>query len=584
MRLKPVIFQALSIFLAKLLRLSLPAVMLVAWSCANRVPPTGGPKDKKPPKLLHSVPTTGDRNFRGRLLALEFDEYIQANKFKDQLIITPRINGSYTYKIRKRTVLIEFDSAFAPNTTYTLNFREAIVDITEKNPARDLVIAFSTGDHLDTLTLSGQVNDLLTDLPAKEVTVGLYPEDDTLDIFSGQPYYFTRTNKGGHYEFGYLKQGRYRLYAFADQNKNLTCQSRNEPYGFLPEPVTIDTNTVADTLYLVQLNIDSLKITRTRSSGRYYLVSANKYITDTQLQAANDSTLYYRYTDNHKTLKFYKTFDIPDSLAVYASLSDSAGFVVQDTFYLQFPETNRRPDEFKVNYSKPHASKTYRYLKGSVNFSKPLLHINPDSIYIRYDSLEFYPLKELINLQYDTANLKLSYLSSIPPAIFDSLEQRKKRLQNKNMNKTAAGRDLSTLKGKSSGRYELVFGSGVFLSVEQDTSEVNSQELKFTDASQFALLTGKVITNQRAYLIQLLDSKYKVVQQVRNEREYTFKEIPPGEYMLRVLIDSNGNGRWDAGNILLNQLPEPVRIYHDEAGNRKTALRANWDVQIDLQF
>ncbi len=578
------IFQALSIFFAKLLRLSLPFVVLFAWSCANRVPPTGGPKDKKPPKLLHSVPTSGDRNFRGRLLALEFDEYIQANKFKDQLIITPRINGSYTYKIRKRTVLIEFDSAFAPNTTYTLNFREAIVDITEKNPARDLVIAFSTGDHLDTLTLSGQVNDLLTDLPAKDVTIGLYPEDDTLDIFSGQPYYFTRTNKGGHYEFGYLKQGRYRLYAFADNNKNLTCQSRNEPYGFLPAPIAIDTNTIADTLYLVQLNIDSLKITRTRSSGRYFLVSANKYITDTRLQAANDSILYYRYTDNHKTLKFYKTFDVPDSLAVYATLTDSAGFVVQDTFYVQFPETNRRPDEFKVNYSKPHASKTYRYLKGTISFAKPLTHINPDSIYIRYDSLEFYPLKESIELRYDTANLKLYYHSPIPAAIFDSLEQRQKKVQNKNLAKPTAGRDLSSMQGKARGRYELVFATGTFISVEQDTAEAYTKELQFTEASQFALLTGKVNASQPYYIIQLLNNKYKVVEEEKNVSEYTFKEIPPGEYMLRVLIDSNGNGRWDAGNILRNQLPEPVIIYHDEAGNRKTALRANWEVQIDLQF
>jgi len=191
-------------------------LILIIWGCANRIAPTGGPRDEDPPTVITSVPLYGERNYQSLEVTLEFDEFVNVKNLKEQLIITPRIDGDYDYKVRKRTIYIEFEEPFADSTTYTLNFREGIVDITESNPAENMLLAFSTGNLLDTLEITGTLVDLLTKAPMEDAVVGLYPIDDTLDIFSGPPYYFTQTNEEGNYIFNNIKDGDYLMYSFED--------------------------------------------------------------------------------------------------------------------------------------------------------------------------------------------------------------------------------------------------------------------------------------------------------------------------------------------------------------------------------
>ncbi len=565
-------------------------ISALAWSCANRVAPTGGPKDTDPPEVVFISPTPGQRNFKGQAVVIEFNEYVTFNNLKEELIITPRIEGDYEYKIRKKVVYVEFDQPFADSTTYTLNFREGITDITEKNPAVDLQLAFSTGNMLDTLMVSGEVINLLTKKPATAATVGLYPIDDTLDIFSGPPYYFTKTNKTGQYIFRNIKSGTYKLYAFNDDNKDLVCQSDRESYAFLTEPIILDTALIADTLELFALNIDTLQITRTRSSGRYFLVTSNKYLTAASLRAANDSTLVYKFDDDHRGLKIYQTFTIKDSLMVLATVRDSLDMIARDTFYLRFPETTRKPDEFKVSASEAKASKTTKELSGSLYFNKPLKHLLLDSLAIRKDSLEHYLVDSTLNYTYDTLENQFDYTISLPQPVIDSLTR--KPAANKSTKAGAAPpaigrRNIAATPGPaatSKKSYQLYLPQGAIISIEDDTAQAINQKIKFTDAAQSGLLTGKVTTDYPSYFIQLLDNEFKVVAEQKNVATYTFREIAPGEYFIRIMIDENENGKWDPGNIHLNRLPEKVIIYQDADGNSKTAIRANWEITVDLSF
>ncbi len=562
----------------------------LTWSCANRVQPTGGPKDTDPPEVIYISPEPGQRNFRGQVVIFEFNEYVTLNNLKEELIITPRISGDYTYKIKRRAVYLVFDEPFADSTTYTLNFREGITDITEKNPATDLQLAFSTVELLDTLTLSGSVVNLMTKKPADNTTVGLYPIADTLDIFSGPPYYFTKTNKAGAYTFRNIKDGEYKLYAFKDDNKDLVCQSDREAYAYLTHTIYLDTALIADTLELYNLNIDTLKISRTRVSGRYFLVSANKYITRAKLQAANDSTLVYKFDDDHKGLKIYQTFAIKDSLPVYATVYDSLGMVAQDTFYLQFPETTRKPDAFKVSMAEPKASKTLKKLSGTIKFNKPLQQFLIDSLAIKKDSLANYPVGGAITYTYDTLENLFTYTVALPQQLLDSLT---KKPMNKDKAKAALtggfnrGNTMNratptTGTGKKS--YTVFLPKGTIISVENDTANTLNKQIKFTEATQTGLLTGNITTDYKSYVVQLLDGEFNMVQEQKNVARYTFREITPGEYYLRILVDENENGKWDPGDIRQNIPPEKVIVYHDEEGNSKTAIRANWEVTIDLAF
>jgi hypothetical protein len=542
----------------------------MAWACANRVQPTGGPKDEDPPKLLGSIPKDGQRNFKQLEVQLLFNEFITLKGLKEQLIITPRIDSEYSYKYKKRTVYVEFEEPLADSTTYTLNFREGVVDITEGLPAENLQLAFSTGSMLDTLEIKGNVVNLLTQEPLEDVTVGLYTKDDTLDLFTGPPYYFAKTDEAGNYHFRNIKDGEYRLYAFKDGNKNLTCESDREAYGFLTQTLALDTALNADTIMLHSVNLDTLEIIRSRSSGRYFNVTASKYLMNAKLQASNDSLLRYHYAEDRKGLIVYNTIDITDSLMVMATIEDSLKTIVQDTFYLSFPETTRRPSEFKLTASEFKATRTLDEIFGEITTTKPIDLFSVDSAYIEYDSLTHYPIANLLTYELDSLTNTIAFRIPMPKEIADSVKLKREQTKETKL--------------RTSINYSLIIPKNSILSIESDTADTIKKSIIFTAPSKTGVLNGTVTTKHQSYIIQLLDNKYEVVEEQRNVDLYNFQGIKPGEYYIRILIDSNNNNEWDFSNFRENRASEPLIIYQDETGNRKTSVRANWELTVDLAF
>src|SRR5690606_38194015 len=127
-------------------------------------------------------------NFSADEIALEFDEYIEARSLKQDIIINPPVK-EYDFYVNRSTLVIELNEDLQENTTYTFNFRGAIKDISEQNPAENVVMAFSTGSKLDSFQVQGQVKDLFTNQPSEDVLVALYPEGDTLNPFEDPPMY-----------------------------------------------------------------------------------------------------------------------------------------------------------------------------------------------------------------------------------------------------------------------------------------------------------------------------------------------------------------------------------------------------------
>ncbi|MCZ6692582.1 MAG: Ig-like domain-containing protein, partial [Bacteroidetes bacterium] len=178
--------------------LILPVILLgVLVSCANVRPPRGGPKDTIPPLMIASIPLHESLNFEGDEINIQFHERIIIDNLNNKLIITPRLDEEFDYKTGKYDLTIILNEKLKDSTTYTFNFADAVKDITEGNPAENAVIAFSTGNYLDSLIIQGTVIDLLTAQPIENSVVAIYELTDTLDIFSGSPRYFTRTNKSG---------------------------------------------------------------------------------------------------------------------------------------------------------------------------------------------------------------------------------------------------------------------------------------------------------------------------------------------------------------------------------------------------
>ncbi|HEY9487914.1 MAG TPA: Ig-like domain-containing domain, partial [Chryseosolibacter sp.] len=208
---------------------------LFIFSCARQSSPTGGPKDTIPPVLVRSIPPNEAIHFNAKEIQLMFSEDVILNAPKEQLIVTPTIGKDYKLTYRKNTVTLQLEDPLEDSTTYTFNFRETVQDITEKNPVRNLTLAYSTGDYIDSLSIEGKIYDLLKGTEIKEASVGLHPENDTFNVLEHPAIYFTKTDKAGNFKISHLKPANYFVYAWEDKNRNLVVNSRSESYGFLSE-------------------------------------------------------------------------------------------------------------------------------------------------------------------------------------------------------------------------------------------------------------------------------------------------------------------------------------------------------------
>ena len=525
-------------------------IPLILWNCASQSQPTGGPKDTIPPSLISSIPENQSLNYREKLIELEFNELIAAAKIKAELIITPRIDAEYDYKLRKGKLILEFEEDFRDSTTYTFNFRESIKDLTEGNSA-EVLLSFSTGPFLDTGSIGGNIKNLITEQPLKNAVIGLYDDDDTLDLFTGIPLYFTKSDKKGDFNFKNVKNGNYYLYAFTDKNNNIICQSKNEIYGFLNDPVRLDSIISGIQLSLFHLDLSDFKIQSARQNGKYFEIKFNKYVTDYKV-APLDSTLkiIHHLVDQNKTLKIYNTFDIPDSLALHISASDSLNTMVTDTIYVQYQETARNTDDFKFTVKDLAYDKSTSILSSTLEFTKPVKSITLDSIYIQVDSINRIHVDTTALFKFNDVKTSLDFKTKISNKIIDSL-------QSKNM----------------------TFALGSFISVENDSSSNTVEKFTINTPESLGIIHVNVETELESFTVELLSNKFKVIKTKKNIKNFSFTNVKPGEYKIRVFFDENNNGKWDAGNFYKKIQPEKVIIYTDPVENtNKIAVRANWEI------
>ncbi len=548
--------------------LLLASIQIGIYSCANVSSPTGGPKDTIPPALLKINPTSGSVLYNDRIVRMEFDEAVQVKDLTNQLIITPSIKGKYKSKISKNTVELEFEEAFEENTTYTLNFREGIGDLNEGNPAKDLQLAFSTGEYLDSLSINGQVKELLTNKVVKEALVSLYRANDTLTTFNSRPYYLAKTNEEGYFEFNNLKAGKYTIYATNDLNKNLMTEAKNEPFGFLKDTVSITTNIDSLIINILSINTNKPTINSSRPNGLYYEINLNKALNDYQLEPLREinQPLYSNFVEGNKKVRIYNTLQLQDSLPVYFSASDSVNQQVQDTLYLRFEESKRSPAEFKYTLL-PQGGTIQENFSATLTFTKPVKEVNTDSLYLAYDSLNQVQLSNS-NFTWNKRRDELTIQKLLEPEKVLILPAAP--ADSATTSTAAPQPSATTPQGVT-----LRLGKAAFISVENDSSQAKSQEYKFSDPKNFGTIQGQVLTNADSFIVQLLQPKSaKVVKELKNSKNFTFKAVPPGEYQIRVLIDENGNGKWDPGNVRKRMEPEPVLF-----SQGTTVLKANWEVK-----
>jgi hypothetical protein len=521
---------------------SLAFIALILYSCANIKQPTGGPEDKKPPVLVKSTPENNSVNFKGKTVTLQFDEYVDAQKLREEIIISPIEDGNFDLITKKKTVSIRFRKDLKENTTYSISFGESsIKDVTKGNFVRDLFLAFSTGPVIDSLSLSGFVYDFISEKGIKDISIQLYNANDTNNIFNSKPVYFHETNAGGNFTIRNIKEGVYNIYALQDINQDYKYNVNKEYIAYLYNiPLSKKLTTVK--LGLTKPDYKAPEITSFKQENDYLLLSSSKGLENYKINADTGKVLSELLIDSKK-IKVFNNFKTKDSINLYLQLTDSSNNTGLDTVkvaFEQFTDKNKK-NTFNLKYGQ----KKLEILKNeyiNIIFNKPVNKIDYSFINIKTDSISI-PIKES-DFKLDSTLLKLT------------------------IKNTFTFKDSLVLK----------FEKGAFTSISGDSNLYNKLKLVHKNEELYGIVAGTVKCNEPNYIFQLLDDKGKVVDSKKNIKVFNYKYLEPGDYRLKIIIDKNNNGRWDPTDIENDIAPETIKYYKDIIN-----LRANWEV-LDINF
>jgi len=546
---------------------------LFVLGCARQTTPTGGPKDTIPPTLKTSIPKQGQVNFKGNTIELTFSETIILNNPKEQLIITPSLGKDFEFKAKKNQVILTFKQDLKDSTTYAINFRDAVQDITEKNPARMLKLAFSTGSYVDSLSIEGAAYDLLKNVDSKDATVALY-QLDTFDIFKHQPVYVTKSDSKGNFKIENLKPGTYFVYGMEDKNKNLLADSKSEAYGFLRDAIHLTKNIQHVKIPLIHLDARPLKLTSARPYSTYYNIKTAKNLISYKITTSEDEHIISSFAEDQANIRVYKTFEGKDSVSTYFTGRDSINNFIDTTLYVKFSKRDVKPEKFDFSLNRFNVVGTKALIQAQIKFTKPLLQVNFDSIFYSIDSTQRVSFTQQ-DLHWDTLhNLLLLEKSFDKNLLPKEPSPDSKPAPPKRAPKTSPGKTEI----KPSVDNQLYFGKGAFISIELDSSKKMVERLPPSKLEDTGMILVEIQTTAKNFFVELLTKDFQPIDIKRNNKKFNFEDLKPADYQLRLVIDENNDGKWSPGNFYLRQEPEPVIFYKNEKGVPLVNLKANWEL------
>ena len=549
---------------------------LLPYACARITVPEGGPKDTTPPKLIKTYPEQESTGFQGKMIKLVFDKEIEVRDIYNKLVVTPRLQKlegqpSYTYRMWGNTLLLMLEVPLEAETTYTFNFNDAITDITEGNVAEEPVLTFSTGDYIDAMYVTGQVKYHMTHQPAAKVLVALYKADnDRLNILNSPPDYFIKTDEEGQFNLDHVSKGQYYLYASSSQENQLTVDPGADEYGFLKDPIDLTAVPVEDvTLSILKADVREFKLQGQQPQDQYFELSFNKPVLDYTLALVHKSkrfkkapTLYSHLVEDKQVIRVYNTFGLleEDSLEAHLTAQDVLGTVIEETINIHFREGRSQKNTASYTFAPASGADINPDFVGTMTLNKPVKEVAADRLFFVFNGQDTVRISAK-DLQFNAQRDGVTIKKQLDPSLLKPQKSKDKEQEE------AAGLVLH-------------MDEEAFLTVEADSSEAMRYAYTFRNPKAYGTIQGTVTTKAPGFIVQLLDPNYKVVDEIRNERHYQFKEVEPGNYRLRVLVLKEQDAEWCFGNIHERREPDPVVFYNAEVG-----VIANWEITgIDFSF
>ncbi len=563
-------------------------------SCANQGMPTGGEKDTIPPYIVKTVPTLRGTNFKGSDLRFTFDEYIVPDEISEKLVISPPMKKKPVIKMKGKTLIIEFAEDPKKETTYSLDFKDAVADNNEKNPIEDLRFSFSTGQTFDSLRVAGYVKNALNQEPIEKVLVLLHRQLDYTFFIDSIPDYIATTNKEGFFMIDNIAAGSYRLYAVTDADNSLTYNQTAELIAF------------ADSLIIPSATFHPENDTIVEGIDTIVVSGHVDYSPGPQYLMMFEEEKFDQFLDSYKRNQANKC----------------------DFFF-----TESLSDSFRINLLKPIATNEWNFIESNLKrdsitvWLTDTLISNRDTVLfeLRYEVLD--SLNQLVTML-DT----LEMVYTVPKV---SKQRRKKDevaevptiILSNNINASAhdlyqrinieAPEPLVSFETNMVRLYSMIdtVQTEIPIVVVKDTNSIrkyfieydwdeNSNYLLQIDSAAARNIYGfpslpvkqKFRTQKEDYygkiiltlseltepaIAQLLanDKDERVLQkiQILEDGKIEFPYLKPEKYKIRVIIDSNSNGIWDTGFLAGNIQPEKV-IYFPKI----IKVRSNFEYKENL--
>jgi uncharacterized protein (DUF2141 family) len=552
----------------------IPVLIVLALAsfirCAQRTTPTGGPRDTIPPVLLNVVPANQATGYQGQRIILTFSEDVMLNNPRQQLIITPSVGTDFELTARRKVVYLDLNAPLRDSTTYTINFRESIQDVTEKNPAHNLILALSTGTYIDSLSIEGAVYNLLKGISVKAVSVALYANPDTFNIFTHKPEYLTITDDNGYFQFQNLRPGTYYIYAFDDKNRNALVDARSESYGFLHDPIVLTPDTsLFVSIPLINLDARPLRMISARPYNTYYNIRMSKLLDDYTIQTLEPTDsfrLRHTYGPDRANIQVYlPESSVTDSIPFRFVARDSIGNRLDTLLYAKKSPRPATPEAFKVTTQSVELSHPHYILTASIQANKPIRSITHDSVLYVLDSTITVPLTaEDFTFK---GQATLSIRKTIPAEYFPQPTT----TQNENFR-------LAQPKEQKNLINQLRLGKGAIISIENDSSAAAQVKPEIKRPDNTGVISVQVQTSEPHFLVQLLRKDYSIVESIADQTSITFRNLSPGDYLIAYVSDKNGNGKWDPGSFFRREEPEPVTFYRNDQGIPAINIKANWEL------
>lgn len=571
-------------------------VLCICYACANIGNPNGGPYDETPPRFVSSTPLPNQLNYKGKTVEIYFDELVQLDNPSENVVVTPPQKEMPIIQAIGKRVSVELLDTLVKDMTYTIDFTNSIVDNNEKNVFENFSFAFSTGDIIDTLEVSGIVLNAENLEPMQGITIGLHSNLDD-SAFVSLPFVRTsRTNDRGRFTIRNITPGKYRVYALKDANRDYKFDQPGEDIAFTEEVFvpTFEPATRQDTIWTDSLTIDTIMVVNyTRyfpdnielrlfkeKFERQYMLRPERLSEKTfQLKFNADldtlpvpclinaeSEQENWYMTNEKEGRKVIEYWITDStvwaldtlsLEVTYPASDSLNRLLPKTDTITLISRGRQEVEKKKKRRKKDEPEPIEFLT---------LNIKAPSSLEVYDTIQIVFAEPVLNLEKESFALK-----ELVDSVWTDVDFRFLR-------DTANALAYQIIHGwKYGGKYQLSLDSAAITSVYGKWNDRYRQEMTVKKEEDYGDLYINIsgLDGSSAVFVELLNANDAPIRRVTLKNGgVLFPDLKPDKYYARLVVDRNGNGKWDTGEYASKTQPEEVYYYP-----KQLSVMQNWDIE-----